>query len=206
MFTIKSVISQPLSETLTSDFGFGPHIVGIQFNTEFNHPVNKTTLPPHITKLCFGHYFNQPLDDLHDGVTKLSFGQLFNQPLNKLPPNVTHIKFYMYGDFNRPIDNLPIGLKHLTLPVSFKQSLNNLPDSLEYLSVSTPSTKMWIIQIPPAMLKCLYINTLYCNYNNIPIVHTSTLTSSNISYLQKMCKTNKHNLAIKQTPFYDIVY
>ena len=82
-----------------------------------------------LTHLTFGKYseFNQPIrlcrDNLPSGLTYLSFGSdkfsAFNQPIDNLPQGLNHLK--LGGIFNQSFDNLPSGLAHLDLGWKFNQ-------------------------------------------------------------------------------------
>ena len=66
-------------------------------------------LPPKLTHLTFGRWFNQPLDNvtLPPTLTHLTFGYRFNQPLDNvtLPPTLTHLT--LHASYDRQLDCLP---------------------------------------------------------------------------------------------------
>ncbi len=80
----------------------------IGFN--WNHLI-ENTLPPNLTKLTFGYYFNQQLSSLPSSLTNLTFGTCFNQELSSLPLSLTTLIFG--NDFNQKIECLPPNLQIL---------------------------------------------------------------------------------------------
>ena len=96
-------------------------------------------LPPSLTELALGEFFNQPLEVglLPPGLTALSFEGSFNQPIvhGMLPSSLTRLGF---GDvFDQPlaVEVLPLGLTKLRLGFCFTQFLLDgvLPHSLTWL-------------------------------------------------------------------------
>ena len=121
-------------------------ITHLEFDWQFNQPINALANNHTITHLTFGDYFNQPIDALlnnntityltfgwsfdqpidtllnNNTITHLTFGDYFYQPIDALLNNntITHLKFGHY--FNRSIDALNNNntITHLTLPKRYK--------------------------------------------------------------------------------------
>ena len=103
---------------------------------------------PNLKKLSAGYYFNQPLDNLPNGIESITIRQLsnttdvtgnFNQPLCKdgktiLPDSLKELRLETHS-LQFPIIDLPKNLKKLYLDVSCYYNLENLPEGLEDLTV-----------------------------------------------------------------------
>jgi len=90
----------------------------------------KFVLPPFLTHLKFGYFFDSPVDHikLPASLTHLSFGQCFNQPVDKLELPVK-LKYLEFGEsFDQPVHNLilPESLTDLIFVNSFNQPIDNL--------------------------------------------------------------------------------
>lgn len=94
----------------------------------FDWPVNE--LPPGLTHLAFGFYFNRKVNNLPN-ITHLAFGANFNQPVDSLPSSLLTLIFGYY--FNHPVNALPNTLRTLIFGYRFNQPLNSLPPALKEL-------------------------------------------------------------------------
>jgi Leucine-rich repeat (LRR) protein len=109
----------------------------IEYSGYFNEPIDN--LPEGLETLTFfcceyiDSHFNQPVDNLPNSIVKIHFGNYFNQPVDNLPESLINLFFEKHGQFNHTIDNLPSGLKTLYLGYHFNQPVNNLPLGLEVL-------------------------------------------------------------------------
>jgi len=110
--------------------------------SQFNNPIDN--LPNGIKKITFGKSFNQPIDHLPETIEYLCFEGDFNQPIDKLPSGVKEISFQCnmcldnISMFNQPIDNLPKGLVKLYLKLyRFNYRIDNLPKNLKELHISS---------------------------------------------------------------------
>jgi hypothetical protein len=81
---------------------------------KFNQEVN---LPPNLTHLTFGYYFNQQVNNLPKSLIHLTFGYKFNQKVENLPNLITYLTFGR--KFNQKAENLPNLITHLTLSKKF---------------------------------------------------------------------------------------
>jgi len=99
------------------------------FNNEINH------LPKTLQSLIFQNYsyFNQPIDNLPDGLEYLELGHSFNQSVDKLPPNLKILKFGYC--FNQDVDKLPQSLKEIHFGFSFEKSIDKLPKKIEAITI-----------------------------------------------------------------------
>ena len=66
----------------------------------------------------------------------LRFDADFNEPLDNLPEGIEEIRFDYLSQFNHRLDNLPQSLKLLKLGLSYNQPLDFLPAGLETLFIS----------------------------------------------------------------------
>lgn len=104
-------------------------------------------LPPHLTELSIGKWFNAPLsggmaNTFPVSLTHLSFkGGAFNKPLEAtdLPPNLTHLT--LGNRFNQPLapGTLPASLLELRIGETFSQELGPgvLPNGLKVLMLGS---------------------------------------------------------------------
>ncbi|QGR53579.1 fnip repeat-containing protein [Moumouvirus maliensis] len=114
----------------------------------------KKILPPGLTYLKFGWFFNQPIKKyIPNNVTHLIFGNNFNQPIGKiiiddiafsqkkrtieryLPPKLIYLEF---GDnFNQSIEGcIPDNVTHLKFGYYFNQPIKEyIPNSVTHLTL-----------------------------------------------------------------------
>lgn len=134
----------------------------ITFDTEFNQPITRGSIPSQATDLRFGYQFNQPIlvgcfppslerlflgfkfnqhipvGSIPASVTHLTFSSCFNQPVQvgAIPDSVTHLQFG--DDFNQPlpIGSIPSSVTHLTFGCNFSQSDSSvfIPLSVTHLT------------------------------------------------------------------------
>jgi len=106
------------------------------FNDEFDEILDEKILKDlqYCKSICFGHCFNQSIDNLPSGVEILTLGSEFNKPIDNLPSGLKYL-FYYGWQFDSPIDYLPSNLKALTLYGNFDQIINFLPEKLERLEL-----------------------------------------------------------------------
>jgi hypothetical protein len=77
----------------------------ISFNNAFDKNIYALNHLPNIDSIVFGHYFDQPVDNLPKTITSLTFGHSFNRSVDNLPKTITSLTFG--HNFNRPADKLP---------------------------------------------------------------------------------------------------
>ena len=88
-----------------------PKIKVIDFNDDYNQPINKDVLPKSITHLYFGYLFKQPLDNiLSDNLVELIL-YCHNYP-NKILNNYIH---YFYDYIGDKYDNRYINYKGIEI-------------------------------------------------------------------------------------------
>jgi len=110
----------------------------------------KYCLPPSVTHLIFGKFFNQPIErkqiplssvdqqiesDIPASITHLTFGDSFDKPIKCcIPQSVTHLKFGKC--FNQSIkDCIPTSVTHLEFGICFDQSLDSIPLSVKEIKI-----------------------------------------------------------------------
>jgi len=107
-------------------------------------------LPPSLTHLQFGDYFNAPLEGtplsyvyltfrgrqpvkrIPSSVIHLIFGTKFDQRVDNLPSSITHLIFGL--EFNQRVDHLPPNITHLTFGMRFNQPVDHLPPNITHLA------------------------------------------------------------------------
>ena len=98
----------------------------------FNEPIDNL-FPSHITKIVFGHAFNQDVNNLPILLDTLFFGYNFNKTVDNLPSNLMCLIFSY--SFNKCVENLPNSIIYLVFGKNFNQPLYNLPNSVKYLNL-----------------------------------------------------------------------
>lgn len=124
------------------------------------------SLPSTLKKLEFQRHncFNQPLDNLPQGLEVLKLGHFFDKPLDTLPRSLK-VLIIRSKSFNHPLDNLPQGLKVLQIGTKknkscFDQPLDKLPQGIEKLILFMGWTLVsW--EKPRLSLKTLPMSLLY---------------------------------------------
>lgn len=114
---------------VTSELGW--RITRLSFGKFFNQKVDD--LPPTLTHLKFGDKFKQKVDHLPSGLTHLQFGRKFNRKVNRLPNSLLVLRFG--AGYNRITDSLPSSLTDLEFGFCFNQCVDNLPQSLINLTL-----------------------------------------------------------------------
>ena len=138
-----------------------PNLTHLTFGKFFNRPLATGMLPANLTHLTFGMYFNQPLATgvLPANLTHLTFGAYFNQHLatGELPANLTHLHFGR--NFNQPLQAgvLPSTLTDLQFDYQFNQplALGVLPGNLTDLQFDCQFNQPLAAGVLPEMLKTL---------------------------------------------------
>ncbi len=110
---------------------------------------------------------------------ELKFGYVFNQPIDNLPNGL--IILYLSDNFNFPIDNLPIGLKDLTLGNKFNHPIDNLPESLDSLILGYEFNHP-INNLPNSLTKLTIGNNFNFPINNLPKNITYLILNNEINY------------------------
>ncbi len=89
--------------------------------------------------LKFGPDFNEPLDNLPEGVEEIHFAHLsiFNHRLDNLPQSLKLLK--LGTSYNQPLDFLPAGLETLIISYRFKYPMINFPVGLKNLGLPPPA-------------------------------------------------------------------
>lgn len=85
--------------------------------------------------LRFDRDFNEPLDNLQDGVEEIyfDFNSIFNHRLDNLPQTLKFLKLGCM--YNQPLDFLPAGLETLIISYYYKYSMLNFPPGLKRLGL-----------------------------------------------------------------------
>lgn len=112
----------------------------IHFNRNFNQDLGN--LPSNIKAIRFDdnenyyykwHYYQQHVNTLENS-QRYEYNK-FNQPINNLPNGIEYLE--LSGQFNQSLTNLPNTLKYLYLNINnCSNSLDYLPSGLEYLILS----------------------------------------------------------------------
>lgn len=119
-------------------------------------------LPPTLTHLTFGSFFDLFVDHLPASLTHLTFGYRFNKPVDSLPPLLTHLKFG--SNFDQDVEHLPSKLQLLKFEIRFSKSIDGIPDSIHTLDVSTPQK---ICKLPSSLTSLhhqSHTDNLYCQF------------------------------------------
>jgi len=139
--------------------------------------------------------FNEPIDNLANGVEILHIGKKLNQSLNNLPNS---IKILYLGDkFKQSLNNLPNSIETIHLNDDlFNNNLNNLP--LHLKNIFTRSTKLLISKrhINKFLNNLCKKNYYYINNKNI-CIHYSLSIGINPKIFWKILKRleNKFNIS-----------
>lgn len=168
----------------------------------FNQPLNTIIIPNHVTKIDLGYHFNQSLDDLPTSITYLQIlSPEFDQSLDNLPDSITYLA--VDGIFTNPIKKFPSNLTHLKLYNSFNHSISHLPYSVTYLKLSKQYDKQIVLDHPENITHLILFPTQLDLFN--PYYLLEYRSYYNTFTPQGRCIINRHNLKIKQTPFYDLI-
>lgn len=125
------------------------------------------SLPPYITHLNLGQYFNESVDNMPTFITHLKFGDHFNQPAYNLPPKLIAVRFG--SCFNQKVDNLPLSLKYLTMSSNaFTHSLDKLPISLRYLDFSCYHFTHSLDYLPSSLSHLIFNAPGYYTLDHLP--------------------------------------
>lgn len=143
------------------------NIVFIQFGHNFNQSIDDMILDndmdnSKLEELIFGEHFNQPVNNLFQGIIKITFGHKFNQDVSNLPTTLEYIKFG--DDFNQYVDYLPSSLICIIFGYNFNQSIDNLPSLIEELDIGGKCFNH-MIQILPNELRKIKLNSMYYSIN-----------------------------------------
>ena len=89
--------------------------------------------------LKFGAEFNEPIDNLPEGVEEIHFAYLseYSHPLNNLPQSLKYLRLGV--SYNQPLDFLPSGLETLIISYHFKHPMINFPIGLKRLGLPPPA-------------------------------------------------------------------
>jgi len=89
-------------------------IIHIQCWSKFNQPIK---FPPSLKYFYCSSTYNQPINDLPNGMICVVFGDKFNQPLERMPPNMKMVNMEACSNYSHSLSlvNLSIGLRHLKL-------------------------------------------------------------------------------------------
>jgi hypothetical protein len=80
-------------------------------------------LPPGLTQLTLGNFYNFPDLALPAGLQELTLGDIYNHPISPLPPTLKTLK--LGKKFNQPLLQIPNTLTHLQLDQSYIPLLAN---------------------------------------------------------------------------------
>ncbi len=130
----------PAFSTFNQFLPHSPCLTHLSLGRNYNFYDN---LPPTLTYLCFGEYFNSQVDQFPPSLTHLIFGVSYNEPVDHLPDRLTHLSFSdsldltksSNGSFTRPLDCLPPSLICLILGGAYWQPIPELPPHLKYLNI-----------------------------------------------------------------------
>lgn len=85
----------------------------------------------------YTHPCADPLPDLPDCIQHIVISSIrFNQPLDNLPDGLFSLKFCENSLFNQSLNNLPNTLQTLVLGKYYRQKSNYLPQSLQLIDIS----------------------------------------------------------------------
>jgi hypothetical protein len=89
-------------------------IIHIQCWSKFNQPIK---FPPSLKYFYCNPSYNQPTNDLPNGMICVVFGEKFNQPLERMPPNMKMVDMLACKTYSHSLSlvNLSVGLRHLKL-------------------------------------------------------------------------------------------
>ncbi len=89
--------------------------------------------------LKFGPDFNEPLDNLPEGIEEIHFANLsiFNHRLDNLPQSLKLLK--LGSSYNQPLDFLPAGLETLIISYRYKYPMTNFPIGLKNFGLPPPA-------------------------------------------------------------------
>ena len=137
--------------------------------------------------------FNQPINNLPNGIEYLELRGEFNQSLDNLPNTLKYLYINTFK-FNHSLDFLPVGLECLILGTS-SISINNYPSGLKELYINGYSDGL--LSKFPVGLKILYING---KYNKLD--ESCKLPDNLETFIFNDCMWYKHNIKIlKQIQF-----
>jgi len=112
--------------------------------------------------------FNQPIDNLPDGLETLILSNLFNQRIDHLPRNLKNL--ILGNSFNQRIDRLPEGLENIKLGKSFNRK------------ITINSDMSWTL---PFTLKKILLYNTYPHLNDIPSPYLPLLIIKNVEQNQE---------------------
>lgn len=172
-----------------------------------------TSLSSDIYKISFyDGYGDRLLDKFskYTWLTHLKFDYYFNRSLDNLLRHLQNLTYlYLIGIFNQPITYLPPTLTHLRLSDHFNQQLHIIPSTLTHLRINlgknTIEQMINIGDLYNLQVICLP-NTHLHGYKHTNILsYAYYLLVCDILEAYNRCVINRHNLQIKQTPFYDML-
>eukprot|EP01112_Ceratiomyxa_fruticulosa_P015545 TRINITY_DN457_c0_g1_i3.p1 TRINITY_DN457_c0_g1~~TRINITY_DN457_c0_g1_i3.p1 ORF type:complete len:277 (-),score=26.19 TRINITY_DN457_c0_g1_i3:544-1374(-) len=137
----------------------------IRFGFSFSKPIGKNALPPHLTQLYFGYWWNESISEvLPAKLTHLQFGLKFNRAINnQLPPSLERLEFGSL--FNMPVSGLlPNKITQLIFGDNFDQVVSSLPPNLIFLKFGT-NFHSWPLMNLPHSLQQLILGSTF----NLPV-------------------------------------
>ncbi len=110
----------------------------LEFDPDFNSPIDLLFGNKHVTEITFGETFNQSIFPLRGNrrITNLSFGFDFNQPIDILETFEALESLKLTGMFNHSIDSLrTLKLTSLTIDGIFNRPIDALSENITLLEL-----------------------------------------------------------------------
>lgn len=104
--------------------------------------------------------FDQPIDNLPDGVKMIIFGSTYNRPIIKFPKELLCVNFGFR--FNSVISNFPEKLTCIIFGHNFNQLLPELPESLNTIAFGRSFSRT-MPKLPDSLLKLLFHKESFFN-------------------------------------------
>jgi hypothetical protein len=89
----------------------------------------------HVVLLSSGFNSEIPVEEFPSSVRVLMLGRRYNQPLDNLPDGIELIVFPEDGDFDRELNNLPVSVKGIILNKRYSRPLGLVPAGTKFLYV-----------------------------------------------------------------------
>lgn len=171
--------------------------------------------PPNIKQLRLHSRGIQLPPNYPQGMTHLSFIFEYEYELSNLPISLTHL-YFCRGFPNNLV--LPDNIVHFTLYYNYTKTPIILPKNIRVLSGYKIRKQQFILSNWPSVEKIELVDAW--SFERCPILQADWIyyllevdlknsCINKIVYvinLQNRCATNRHNLLVKQTAFYDMVY
>ncbi|EFA76285.1 hypothetical protein PPL_10047 [Heterostelium album PN500] len=159
---VKLVACQTLRYQLPSN------LISLEFDPQFNEPLEPGFLPPNLRKLRFGFKFNQIIKHgiLPNKLEKLTLGQVYNQPLEPgvLPTSLKVLKMTGTSWFDK--QDLKVG----SLPPAL-EVFRYTGHSSEFIEGILPTTVHTFMGVPFSWITSPLFKS-YCNLKSLTVRHS----------------------------------